>query len=124
MIYSSQNLIVERYIKLQYIKLYCILYIYNTCILHLQHVYFIICLYFIQHVLGAEIFILNSDCIIFLAIMWAENTVENVVWIFPKTADESYLVKIGLIMHHKSLQTDIAHNSVNRSRAEQYTRTN
>ena len=39
-------------------------------------------------------------------------------------ADQSYLVKIVLIMHHKSLQADIAPNSVNRSNNEQRNRTN
>ena len=65
-----------------------------------------------------KFFIVNSDCMIILPIVCVENTVENVYWIFRKTAGQSYLVKIGLVMHNKCLQTDIAHNSVNRSPAE------
>ena len=38
--------------------------------------------------------------------------------------DQSYLVKIVLNMHNKCSQTDIGHNYVNRSKAEQRTRTN
>ena len=37
-------------------------------------------------------------------------------------ADQSYLVKIVLIMHNKCSHADIAHNSVNRSDAKQCTR--
>ena len=36
-------------------------------------------------------------------------------------ADQSYIVKMFLIMHHKCLQADIAHNSVIRSSEEQRT---
>ena len=36
---------------------------------------------------GAEKFILNSDCMIIRRIVRVENTVQNVYWIFPKTAD-------------------------------------
>ena len=36
-----------------------------------------------------------------------KNMVENVVWIFLKTADQSYLVKIVLIVHNKCSQTDM-----------------
>ena len=57
-------------------------------------------------------------------ILRVENTVEKVYWIFLKTADQSYLVKIFLIMHNKCSQAYIAHNSVNRSHAEQCARTN
>ena len=39
-------------------------------------------------------------------------------------SDRSYLVKIVFIMHNKCSQADIAHNTVNRSKAEQHTRTN
>ena len=39
-------------------------------------------------------------------------------------ADESYLVKIVLIMHNKCSRADIAHNFVNRTKAEQSSRTN
>ena len=39
--------------------------------------------------------------------------------IFQKIANQSYLLKIFLIMHHKCAQADIAHNSVNRSNNEQ-----
>ena len=39
-------------------------------------------------------------------------------------ADQSYLVKIVLIIHNKCSQADIAHNTVNRSKAEQHTQTN
>ena len=47
----------------------------------------------------AEKFFLNSDLPIILPIMRIKNTVENVDWIFLKMADQSYLVKIILIMH-------------------------
>ena len=63
--------------------------------------------------LGTEKFILNSDCMIILLIVWVENTVENEDWVFPKMVDQSYLVKIVLIMLNKCSQADIAHNSVN-----------
>ena len=53
--------------------------------------------------------------------MCVENTAENVDWILSKSAGQLYLVKSGLIMHSKCLQTDIAHNSVNRSHAEKLT---
>ena len=39
-------------------------------------------------------------------------------------ADQSYLVKIGLIMHNKCSQADIGHDHVNRCKTEQRTRTN
>ena len=68
-----------------------------------------------------EKFILNSDFTIMLPILQIKNTVQNVDWIFLKMADQSYFVKIVLIVHHKSSQADIAHNSVNRSNNEQRT---
>ena len=67
--------------------------------------------------MGSQIFILNSDCMVILPIVCIENIVENVDWIFPKTAVQ-YLVKIGLIMHNNCLQIDIAYNSVDRFHAE------
>ena len=39
-------------------------------------------------------------------------------------ADQSYLVKIVLIVDNKCSYGDIAHNSVNCSNAKQHTRTN
>ena len=39
-------------------------------------------------------------------------------------ADQSYFAKIILILHNRYSQADIAHNYVNRSKAEQRTRTN
>ena len=42
--------------------------------------------------------------------------------IFQMIANQSYLVKIVLIMHNKCSHTDIEHNSVNSSHAEQRTR--
>ena len=39
-------------------------------------------------------------------------------------AEQSYFVKIVLIMHNKCSQADIAHNYVNRSKAEQRSRIN
>ena len=48
----------------------------------------------------------------------------TVMQIFMKIADQSYLVKIVLILHHKCSQADIAHNSVNRSHSEQCSGTN
>ena len=68
-------------------------------------------------------FILNSDCMIILPIEWIKNTGENVAWIFLRTAGQSYLVKIVLIVHNKYSRADIAHNSYNCSHAEQRTRT-
>ena len=65
-----------------------------------------------------EKFILNSDFTISLRI---KNTVENLDWIFLKMADQSFLVKIVLIMHNKCSQADIAHNYVYFSEAEQRT---
>ena len=56
--------------------------------------------------------------------MRIKNTVENIDLIFPQMADQSYLAKIVLIVHNKCSQADIAHNYVNRSKAEQRTRTN
>ena len=41
-----------------------------------------------------------------------------------KMAEQSYLVKIVLIMHNKYSQAYIARNSVNRSKAKRLTRTN
>ena len=61
---------------------------------------------------------------LFLSIVWVKNTVENVDWIFPKTVDQSDLVKIVLIVHNKCSQADIAQNFVNRSHAEQHVRIN
>ena len=58
--------------------------------------------------------ILNSDCMIILPIVRVKNMVENVDWIFLKMADQSFLVKLVLIMHNKCSQAHIAHNSVNR----------
>ena len=55
-----------------------------------------------------EKFILNSDFTIILPIMRIKNTVENTDWIFMKLADQSYFVKIVLIMHNKCSQADIA----------------
>ena len=49
----------------------------------------------------------HSDWMIILPIMWVKNTVKNVCWIFLKTADQSYLVKIVLIMQNKCSQDDI-----------------
>ena len=72
----------------------------------------------------AENFIINSDFTIILPIMRGKNTVEIVDTMFLKMEDQSSLVKIVLITHHKYSQADIAHNSVNRSHAEQRTRTN
>ena len=59
-----------------------------------------------------------------LPIVGVKNVVEDVKFIFLKTADQSYLVKLVLIMHNKCSQADIAHNSVNHSHAVQRTRTN
>ena len=56
--------------------------------------------------------------------MRIKNAVENVDWIFLKMAEQSYFVKIVLIIHNKRSQADIAHNSLNRSNNEQPTRTN
>ena len=56
---------------------------------------------------------------IILPIVCIKNTVGNLDCIFPKTSDQSYLVKIVLIMHNKCSQADITHNSVNCSHAEQ-----
>ena len=61
--------------------------------------------------------ILNSDCMVILPIVRVKNRVENVDWIFPNTADQSYLDKIVIIMHNKCSQADIANKSVNRSHA-------
>ena len=55
--------------------------------------------------------------------VWVKNTVENVDRIFLKTEDESYLIKIVLIMHNKCSEADTSHNSVTRSHAEQRTQT-
>ena len=71
----------------------------------------------------SEKFNLNSDFKIILPIMRVKNTVENLDLIFLNMADESYFVKIVLIIHHKCSQTDTAHNSVNRSDNEQRTLT-
>ena len=59
-----------------------------------------------------EKIILNSDLIIFLPIMLGKNIVENVDLIFLNIADQSFLVKKVLNMHHKCLQADIAHNKM------------
>ena len=56
--------------------------------------------------------------------MRIKNTAENMDWILLKMADQSYLIKIFLIVHHKYSQADIANYTVNRSKAEQRTRTN
>ena len=44
--------------------------------------------------------IINSDVTIIIPIMLIKNTFENDDWIFLKVADQSYLVKIVLIMHN------------------------
>ena len=69
-------------------------------------------------------YILNSECMIILPIVCVKNTVENVDWIFLTTTNQSYLVKIVLIMYNKCSQADIAHNFVNRSHAAQRNCTN
>ena len=66
---------------------------------------------------------LNSDFTIIIPIILVKNKVENTDWIFPLTADPSYLVRIVLIMHIKCSQADIAHNYVNRKHPEQHIRT-
>ena len=43
------------------------------------------------------------------------------IWIFPLAVDQSYFVKIVIIMHNKCSQADIAHNCVNRSHTEHHT---
>ena len=50
--------------------------------------------------------------------------VENGDWIFLKTANQSYLVKIVLIPHNKCSLVDIAQNSGNSSHNENRTITN
>ena len=67
-----------------------------------------------------EIFILNSDFTIILPIMTIKK-LENVDWIFLDVADQSYLVKIVIIVQNKCSQADMRHNSVNRSHNEQLT---
>ena len=62
--------------------------------------------------------ILNSDIAIVLPVTRNKNTVEYLNWIFLKTADQSHLVKIVLIMHIR-YSLDIAHNSVNSSNNQQ-----
>ena len=69
-------------------------------------------------------FILNPDFTITLLIMRIKKTVQNVDLIFLKMADQSYLVKIVIIMHNKCSQADIVHKSVNRSNNEQRTGSN
>ena len=71
-----------------------------------------------------EKFILNSDFTIIQPIVKIKNTVENIDQTFLKMADQSYSVKIVLIMHNKCSWADIAHNYVNCSTAEQRTQTN
>ena len=56
--------------------------------------------------------------------MLVKNMIENVDWIFLNIADQQFLIKTVLNMHHKCSQANIAHNSVNRSENEQCTRTN
>ena len=56
--------------------------------------------------------------------MRIKNTVENVDSIFLQVVDQSYLVKIVLIINNKCSQSGIAHVYANRSKAEQRTRTN
>ena len=48
-----------------------------------------------------------------IPIVWVKNAAENIDLIFPKTADQTYLVKIVLIMQNKCSHGDIAHSSVN-----------
>ena len=55
--------------------------------------------------------------------MRIKNAVENVYCIFLKMADQSYLVKIVVIIHNECSHADIAHHYVNRAKAEQHTRT-
>ena len=62
--------------------------------------------------LKAEKIIVNSGCTIILPLMRVKNITENVDFILQKQADESYLVKIILIMHNKGSHSDIAHNCV------------
>ena len=54
---------------------------------------------------------LNSNVPILLAIMRIIITAANVDNFFLNMADQSYLVKSVLIMHHECSQADIAHNS-------------
>ena len=53
-----------------------------------------------------EKFILNPDCTI-RRIERIKSTVENVYWNLLMMADQSYLVRIVLIMQNKCLQADI-----------------
>ena len=68
-----------------------------------------------------EKFIFNSVFTNILPITRVKNTVENVDRFFLYMADQFFLVKIVLKMHHKCPQADIAHNPVNRSHNEQRT---
>ena len=54
----------------------------------------------------------DRDFTIILSIMRIKNSSGNVDWFSLKMADQSYLVKIILIMHNKYLKADIAHNFV------------
>ena len=74
--------------------------------------------------LKAEKFILNSDCTIILPIMRVKITVENKDWIFQKTLDQYFLLKIVLMLHIISSLADIVHSSVNRWHPEQHTHSN
>ena len=65
--------------------------------------------------LESKMGILNSVFMIILQIVWVKNRLGNVDLIFLKTGDQSYLVKIFLIMLNKCSQDDIVHNFGNRS---------
>ena len=126
--YVPCKTLIGHYMKLQWVKFNCFVlkYLLKLCILLIRS-----CASFGavkcchgNTYWGAKKYTLNLECMIILPIVWVENTIENVDWIVTKTTDQSHLVIIVLIMLNKCLQTDVAHNSVDRLHTELHTRTN